>query len=143
MVQEHRSPTSSLASNLAWGAKWGLLCAAVYFPIGLAKYLLTGGSVELDVLFLTRAFVATVAVGGVVGCGVGLLRPLLSWGRWGAALMGIIVSAPLVAVAVLYGPDISIADVVGNVHLAGYFLLVSVVGGGFLGLFCYHLFADH
>lgn len=138
MRQERDSPVRNLAKNLMWGAAWGMFLAAVYYPIGLMKYLLTQDPIKSEVLFLTRAFVATVAVGGVVGCGVGILRPLLSGGRWGAALIGMLVTIPLLALVVL---DFPYTDLAENLHSAVYILLVSVVGGGSLGLFIHHLFA--
>lgn len=117
-----------------WGAKWGLLCGAGYFPLGLAKYAMTQGPIDFGLLFLIRAFLLVVIVGGVAGFGVGFLRPLLSWGKWGAALIGVLVSMPFLTLAIWHGSDF---DFQYPLSATTYIVTASLGFGGMVGLGLY------
>lgn len=80
--------------NVRWGARWGVIFGVVMVVFVLLAFLVQGGE--------PRA-VLTDRIGRVVGLAlllgfsggilVGLLRPVLSLGRTGAAITGFVVAA--------------------------------------------------
>lgn len=136
-TRDERGP--SRIEDVRWGVKWGVLLAAGYFPIGLIKVALTQGQLGYDTPFLIKSFFGFLIVGGLVGCCVGLLRPLLCWGKWGAALVGILLALPLISITILTKPDI------GGTPLwftLGFILVASAVFGGIVGLGLYYIMRE-
>lgn len=115
---------------------WGMAVGALYYPLALLKaHVSTGSLPPTSLLTYGIAFVCVLAGGAAVGSAVGAMRPLLRWGKLGAALIGSIVSLPLVAVAVFY----ALGWTLGSAPLAWTAIIVatSVCAGSLVGIVLY------
>jgi hypothetical protein len=109
-------PVWTVLRNLRWGAGWGLSLASL-FSLYVFALSIIRGSAPFDRHGISPAeVIQAYLVGGVVaGALIGLLRPLTRWG-WGAALLGLIASIPIVGLIglALHGPDPSSSEILAQ-----------------------------
>lgn len=133
-----QDPTRDRTYHVKRCVLWGVAVAAVYFPIGLLKYHLT--IAPLDALSPQRwaqVFVLLLILGAGVGGVVGLLRPLLVWGKVGAALIEFIIAFPLLFIVFATDPNIQSSSIVPVLVVAA---LASAILGGGGGVWMHHVF---
>lgn len=124
------------ADNLFWGLSWGFRLASLWI-VCVIIILYLGESPPTDSPDAFLQFVGMILLMGLASGGiVGLLRPLLDYGRIGSAIVGFFATVPLVAIGM------STSD--GTIQFSEIDpLLVSVVSiivGPVLGIGYYYIF---
>lgn len=131
-------PARDRAYHVKRGALWGAAVAAGYFPIGLLKYHLTIASLgQFGPQTWAQVFALLVVFGAGVGSAVGLLRPLLAWGKLGAALIGFIVTFPVMFIIFAADSEIQTKSIVPVLVVAA---VSSGILGGIGGGWLHHIF---